>query len=171
MSNSELGLEKQLKFTLPLLNDHSLHTYIDSDAESDTTDSESDEMPQKCMVCNHTRRRDLLYSCGNCFDAVCLICANKGYFMESGEPCDEDGICYRCLSEGYHSSKIYFTDYEKLYRICKSIDENSKEKDIYIKQLEEEIKLLKAMVDFQPGGKGYLETMDHFKQLQNNEND
>jgi hypothetical protein len=39
----------------------------------------------------------------------------------------------------------------------------------YIKQLEEEIKLLKAMVDFQPGGEGYLTTMDHFKQLQNND--
>jgi hypothetical protein len=25
------------------------------------------------------------------------------------------------------------------------------------------------MVDFQPGGEGYLTTMDHFKQLQNND--
>ncbi len=174
-SDSDLGLEKQLKFTLPLNNHYCnscSHLGSNSDSESDTVDSEleSDDLVRlTCMVCNHTKNEENILPCDSCDAGVCIKCVYKGYYLESPYQTDEVGTCYRCLSRGCGPHAIFFSSYEKLYRICKSIDEKSKEKDTYIKQLEEDNKLLKAMIDFQPGGEGYLAARDHFKQLQNND--
>jgi hypothetical protein len=132
----------------------------------------------QCTKCGKTKEYEAYaddvdedYSpCSFCENITCIECQNKGYYLipviRAGL---DDGICSFCFKSDEitcSKSAVYYSDWKKLHIKYKKLKE---EKNTYIKQLEEEIKLLKAMVDFQPGGEGYLATRDHFKQLQNND--
>jgi hypothetical protein len=108
--------------------------------------------------------------CSFCENITCIECEKKGYYLIPVTRAGLDhGICSFCFKSDEitcRKSAVYYSDWKKLHIKYKKLKE---EKNTYIKQLEEEIKLLKAMVDFQPGGEGYLATRDHFKQLQNND--
>jgi superfamily II helicase len=96
---------------------------------------ESCNLDGAAMYMHYTNYRN--YSYHN--KSICLICAKNDEIY----PCE---------------LLVALTDWRSLF---KKYDKQTK----YITELEAEIKLLKTMFDFCPGGDGYIAARDNFKQM------
>jgi hypothetical protein len=133
-----------------------------------SSDEESEEKI-KCAKCKCIIK--CVYNlCNTCDEVICMLCMEKGYFMKiTTSIYFFEGICYICLKNNTNNTNdniiIPIREWRFLYNKYKTTKESKKSQTKYITELEAEIKLLKAMVDFQPNGDGYLTASEHFKQL------
>jgi hypothetical protein len=136
-----------------------------------STSDEEDEKTLTCAKCFSIHEDDddgEYYCCEICNNIICNTCSEKGYYMDTSNPVEYQGICYICMKDDeidFPMLPIYFGDWRTLHKKYKTIKDSKKSQTKYIAELESEIKLLKTMVDFQPNGKGYIIARENFKQL------
>jgi hypothetical protein len=132
-----------------------------------SSNGEEDEKNVTCARCFSNINGDIEYydECEICNNIICSKCSEKGYYMHTSEPCDNQGLCYICMKDdGVDCPKlpIYFQDWRTLHKKYKLF---KKKQTKYITELEAEIKLLKNMLNFRPGAEGYIIARENFKQL------
>jgi hypothetical protein len=138
---------------------------------------EESEEKIKCAKCKCIINDSIDFRvCYNCDGIICIKCKKKGHYINTYYSSRSNfiGTCRFCLKNGTNNYLLmYIHEWKTLYNKYKTLKDSKKSQTQYITELEAEIKLLKAMIDFQPNGEGYLTASEHFKQLvdKNDKND
>jgi hypothetical protein len=129
-----------------------------------SSDENGNEKTYACCKCKSNIDNEDYVICEYCTNRICESCQWDGYAVyvhKMRYTYTDMSMCFFCAK----NNDIYPGDIMITLTDWRFLRNKYEKKKQYIAELEAEIKLLKAMVDFQVGGEGYLDASKHFKQL------